>query len=167
MSMRYTLVMPPASLSQTLPSTSQCCGPTIDCCVSSLVNSGGRLHVLNVLVCLSNFAMPFWYIIESHKSPFGSVSRSSIPVGNPGLVTGTGYSVTLAVFGSSRPRNGSPKLENQAIPSASTMTSCGSMVFLGRSYSEMTTSVAAPVGRGSVLSGYGQVGPGLRLMLAR
>src|SRR5262245_43127979 len=58
-SIRYTAVAPPASFSHTLPSTSQCCGPTIDCCVSSFVNSGGTFHVVNVSDFLSNRAMPF------------------------------------------------------------------------------------------------------------
>src|SRR2546428_6131579 len=35
-----------------------------------------------------------------------------------------------------------------SMPSASTMTSCGSIVFRGRSYSVMMTRVDGPVGRG-------------------
>ena len=40
-----------------------------------------------------------------------------------------------------------------AMPSLPTITSCGSIVARGRSYSVMITSVARPFGRGSVLSG--------------
>ena len=63
--------------------------------------------------------------------------------GSRACAAGRGYSVTLPVLGSSRPRICSPKLEYQAMPSASTITSCGSMVSRGRSYSVMTTRVAA------------------------
>src|SRR5437016_14674344 len=90
-----------------------------------------------------------------------------MPVGKPGRISGTGYSVTLAVVGSSLPRNCSPKLENHTAPSGSTTTSCGSIVFRGRSYSVMMTCVDEPVGRGSVLSEYDHVGPELRLTVAR
>src|SRR2546422_621673 len=90
-----------------------------------------------------------------------------MPVGKPGRRSGTGYSVTLAVWGSSLPRNCSPKLENHTVPAESTTTSCGSIVFRGRSYSVKMTRVDGPVGRGSVLSEYDHVGPELRLMLAR
>src|SRR5438132_12920775 len=90
-----------------------------------------------------------------------------MPVGKPALIVGTGYSVTFAVFGSSRPRNCSPKFENQTMPSPSTMTSCGSMVFRGRSYSVMRTCVDGPEGRGSVFSVYGHVEPELELIVAR
>ena len=47
-----------------------------------------------------------------------------------------------------------PKSEYQACPSASIITSCGSASLRGRSYSVMTTFVARPFGRGSVLSSY-------------
>ena len=90
-----------------------------------------------------------------------------MPVGKPGRISGTGYSVTLRVLGSSLPRNCSPKFENHTAPAGSTTTSCGSMVFRGRSYSVMMTRVDAPVGRGSVFSEYDHTGPELRLMLAR
>src|ERR1700736_422990 len=90
-----------------------------------------------------------------------------MPVGKPALIVGTGYSVTLAVFGSSRPRNCSPKLENQTMPSPSTMTSCGSIVLRGRSYSVMMTCVDAPEGRGRVFNAYDHVGPELKLIVAR
>src|SRR5262245_15057827 len=46
----------------------------------------------------------------------------------------------------------SPKLEYQTMPCASTTTSCGSIVARGRAYSVTTTCVAAPEGRGKVLS---------------
>src|SRR2546428_14100279 len=54
-----------------------------------------------------------------------------------------------------------------SMPSASTMTSCGSIVFRGRSYSVMMTRVDGPVGRGSVLSANGKSRLELKLMLAR
>ena len=91
-------------------------------------------------------------MLPSHRSPALSVRSPRKPVGNPGLCSGTGYSLALPVLGSSRPRNCSPKLEYQAMPSASITTSCGWMVSRGRSYSVMTTRVARPFGRGSVLS---------------
>src|SRR5258708_36361273 len=90
-----------------------------------------------------------------------------MPVGKPGRISGTGYSVTLAVPGSSLPRHCSPKLENHTVPAASTTTSCGSMVLRGRSYSVMMTRVDGPAGRGNVLSAYGQVGLELRLIDSR
>src|SRR5713101_7115641 len=105
--------------------------------------------------------------MDNHRLPSKSVSRSSMPVGKPARIAGTGYSVTLDVFGSSRPRNCSPKLENQTMPSLSTTTSCGSMVLRGRSYSVMMTCVDGPEGRGRVFSGYDQVGPELKLIDAR
>src|SRR3989442_12905364 len=105
--------------------------------------------------------------MDSHRLPSRSVSKSNMPVGNPGRLSGTGYSVNVAVLGSSLPRNCSPKLETHTVPSASTMTSCGSIVFRGRSYSVMMTRVDGPVGRGSVLSEYDHVGPELRLTVAR
>src|SRR5713101_4226063 len=105
--------------------------------------------------------------MDNQRLPSRSVSRSSMPVGKPGLIAGTGYSVTLAVFGSSRPRNCSPKLENQTMPSPSTTTSCGSMVLRGRSYSVMMTCVDGPEGRGSVFSVYDHVGAELKLIIAR
>ena len=80
--------------------------------------------------------------VES-RQPSRSVSRSSAPVGKPGLIVGTGYSLTAPVFGSSFPRNCSPTFENHTMPSASTITSCGSIVFRGRLYSVMITRVAA------------------------
>ena len=57
------------------------------------------------------------------------------PVGAAGFSSGTGYSVTFPVFGSSLPRICSPKLAYHAIPAESTMTSCGCLVRAGRSYS--------------------------------
>src|SRR5262245_27518795 len=90
-----------------------------------------------------------------------------MPVGTPLRSVGTGYSVTFAVFGSSRPRNCWPKFENHTRPSPSTITSCGSKVFRGRSYSGTIARVDAPDGRGSVLSSYGQLDAELRLILAR
>src|SRR5436309_2206489 len=90
-----------------------------------------------------------------------------MPVGKPGRISGTGYSVTLPGLGSSLPRNCSPKFENHTAPAGSTTTSCGSMVFRGRSYSVMMTRVDAPVGRGSVLSEYDHTGPELRLTPSR
>ena len=74
-------------------------------------------------------------------------------MGKPALITGSGYSETLPVFGSILPRNCSPKWVNQIMPSESTTTSCGWICLRGRSYSVTMTRVARPVGRGKVLSG--------------
>src|ERR1700719_718766 len=102
--------------------------------------------------------------------PLGSNSRSSEPVGASGLSSGSGYSVTLPVLGSSSPRVCSPKFEYQTVPVplGSTTTSCGSVKSgRGSSYSVRMTRVARPAGRGAVLSGNAKVGWVLRLMLAR
>ena len=70
----------------------------------------------------------------------GESGRSeSSPFGESGFKTGTGNSVVLPVFGSSFPIICSPKLMYQAIPSESTMTSCGCLVGFGKSYSVMMT----------------------------
>jgi len=88
-----------ASWPERLPSTCQCSRRADHRLLRLVVHQLWRhAPVLNVWVCLSNRAMPFWYIIDSHRSPFVSVSRSSIPVEKPGLVSGTGYSVTFAVL---------------------------------------------------------------------
>src|SRR2546425_6874196 len=105
--------------------------------------------------------------MDSHRLPSRSVSKSNMPVGNPGRLSGTGYSVNVAVLGSSLPRNCSPKFENHTTPSPSTMTSCGSIVFRGRAYSVMMTRVEAPLGRGSVLREYDHFGLELKLTVAR
>ena len=121
-------------------------------CVMSRLNSAGRLHVWNVSVFRSNFAMPPWNIMPSQRLCSASNRTESAPVGKPGFNSGTGYSVTVPLFGSSLPSVCSPKLQNHAMPSGSTITSCGWMVLRGRSYSVMTTRVPRPVGRGSVFS---------------
>src|SRR5437867_2941404 len=69
--------------------------------------------------------------------------------------------------GSRLPSVCSPKFGYQAMPSGSRMTSCGSMVGRGRSYSVMTTRVPRPTGRGSVFNAYSQRGAELRLIEAR
>ena len=61
--------------------------------------------------------------------PCGSNSRSSPPLGCSGLSTGIGMSFTAPVLGSSTPTNWWPKSEYQALPSASTITSCGMRLF--------------------------------------
>src|SRR5580704_5535000 len=99
---------------------------------------------------MSNLATPFWNIIASHKLPSPSASRSSAPVGEPGFRTGMAYSRCAPVLGSSSPRKFSTKFEYQTWPRASMRTSCGAMVWRGRSYSVMTTRVARPFGRGKV-----------------
>src|SRR5215472_13517727 len=85
--------------------------------------------------------------MPSHKLPSLSERIDSAPVGEPFFGSGTGYSVTLPVLGSSFPRVCSPKLEYQAMPSPSTITSWGS-----------------PFGRGKVLSGNCQVEDELKLI---
>src|SRR4029077_7260316 len=65
------------------------------------------------------------------------------------------------------PRYCSPKFEYQTVPLLSRITSCGSMVGRGRSYSVTSTLPARPVGRGSVLSAYCHLSDSDRLMLAR
>src|SRR5215470_2757810 len=106
-----------------------------------------------------------WYIRPSHKLPSLSERKESAPVGKPFLGSGTGYSVTFPVLGSSLPNVCSPKLEYQAIPSASTITSCGSIVGRGKSYSVMMTRVALPLGREKVLRGNPHVDDELRLIV--
>ena len=98
--------------------------------------------------------MPAWYIIDSQMLPCGSNSRSSPPLGCSGLSTGIGISFTAPVLGSSTPTNWWPKSEYQALPSASTITSCGCASLRGRSYSVTMTRVARPFGRGSGLNWY-------------
>ena len=97
--------------------------------------SFGSGQYVNFSALRSNLTSVAWYMLPSHRLPSWSVRSARNPVGKPGLCSGTGYSVTLPVLGSSRPRFCSPKLEYQAMPSLSTMTSWGSMVSRGRSYS--------------------------------
>src|SRR5467141_1624936 len=119
----------------TLPSTCEACGLTMLTCAASMFCSGGNFQVVNFVVLRSNLTMVAWYMLPSHKLPALSLRRPRSPVGKPGLCTSMGYSVTCPVFGSSRPRFCSPKLEYQAMPSLSTLTSCGEIVSRGRSYS--------------------------------
>src|SRR2546425_12380855 len=97
--------------------------------------------------------------------PSSSNCNPRLPVGKPCFKIGTGYSVTSAVLGSSRPIFCSPKLEYHTIPRESTMTSCGSMVARGRSYSVMMTCLSFPLGRENVLRGYAHVEPELKLFV--
>src|SRR6266699_3609697 len=105
-----------------------------------------------VSVFLSNLATALWYITPTHGLSFLSNSRLSVPTGKPCLFSGIGYCVTLPVLGSILPRNIWPKSEYQTVPCRSSITSCGSISGLGRSYSVMTTWVDLPVRRGRVLS---------------
>src|SRR6266852_2975232 len=78
-----------------------------------------------------------------------------IPKGTPpGFTTGIVYSTTLPVLGSSLPMSGLSKSEYQTTPCESSTTSWGCCHRRCRSYSVMTTCVALPFGRGSVLRGY-------------
>src|SRR5438034_9441112 len=119
----------------TLPSTCENCGLTMLICAASMFCSEGSSQVVNFVVLRSNLTVVAWYMLPSHRLPSLSVRRPRSPVGNPGLCTWMRNSVTLPVFGSSRPRFCSPKLEYQATPSESTMTSCGEIVSRGSSYS--------------------------------
>src|SRR2546430_14667866 len=142
----------------TLPSTREWSGLVMLTWVMSLFTSGGRLQVENVAVLRSNFAMPPWNIIPSQRLLSRSKRTDRAPVGKPGFSSGTRYSVTRPVLGSSLPSVCSPKLQYQATPSGSTMTSWGWIVGRGRSYSVITTRVLRPVRRGSALSSYGHDG---------
>src|SRR5262249_36924841 len=82
-----------------------------------------------------------------------------MPVGARGFSTGTSYSTTFPVRGSSFPRICSPKLAYQTIPVESTMTSWGCLVRRGRSYSVYITRVADDLGRASILKAYLHGGP--------
>ncbi len=121
---------------------------------------------MKVSVFWSKRTIDAWYIMPSQTLSSRSISRSSEPSGQPGLVTGIGYCVTLPVFGSILPRNIWPKSEYQTLPLLSITTSCGWMWASGRSYSVKMTFVDLPVGRGSVLSGNCQVSCWLKLMVA-
>ena len=136
-------------------------------CVLSLLTSGGRRNVSSFSVLRSSFAIAPWYIMPNQRFWLRSKRTESAPVGKPGFSSGIGNSVTAPVRGSSLPSVCSPKFEYQAMPSGSTMTSCGSMVGRGRSYSVMTTRVPRPTGRGSVFNAYSQRGAELRLIEAR
>src|SRR2546426_7142738 len=57
----------PASLSHSLRSTVQRCGPTIDCCESSLTRPAGSGKAWKVCVFLSNFTVPDWNMCDSHR----------------------------------------------------------------------------------------------------
>src|SRR5499427_8264899 len=139
-------------LSTGVPFTARC--PSWPPAVS---HSFGVDHIVYFSVFLSNFAMALWYITPTHGLSSLSISRLSVPTGQPGFTTGIGYCVTLPVFTSILPRNICPKSEYQALPARSSITSCGWMRSLGRSYSVMITLVDLPVRRGRVLSGNSQV----------
>src|SRR5437899_1797593 len=94
--------------------------------------------------------MPPWNIMPSQRLLSRSKRTDRAPVGKPGFSSGTRYSVTRPVLGSSLPSVCSPKLQYQATPSGSTMTSWAWIVGRGRSYSVMTTRVLRPAGRGRV-----------------
>src|SRR5438105_9498648 len=157
----------PLFCDQTLPSTWEDSARTMLTWVWSLFISGGMFQVSNFSTLTSNLAIAPWYIMPSHMLPSLSGRSPSMPVGQPFLGSGTGYSVTLPVFGSSLPKVCSPKFENQGVPCASTTTSCGSMVGRGSSYSVMMAWVPRPFGRGRVLSEYSQAVPSLRLIELR
>src|SRR6266536_1808412 len=140
-------------------------GLVILICVLSLFSSAGMVQTWNFSILRSNFATLAWYIMPSHKLPSLSERTESAPVGEPFFGSGTGYSVTLPVLGSSFPSVCSPKLEYQAIPSPSTITSWGSIVGRGKSYSVMITRVAWPLGRGKVFRGNAHVADELKLIL--
>src|SRR6185295_10931511 len=78
--------------------------------------------------------------MPSRRCPSRSMPRSRLPVGKPLRSSGMAYSVCVPVLGSSLPRNCSPKFVYQASP-FTMITSCGSMVGRGRSYSVMMTLV--------------------------
>ena len=151
----------PASFTQSLPST---CAwlVTMLSCESSLSRSGGSCQIWNFSVLGSNLATPPWYIMPSKRLPSRSMPRSRLPVGKPLRSSGMAYSVCLPVLGSILPRNCSPKFEYQASP-FTMMTSCGSMVARGRSYSVMMTLVPRPFTRGSVLSSNSCFMPGAQI----
>src|SRR6185436_5673259 len=153
--LRSTRCTPPTPLFcvQILPSTSSVIGLVILTCEFARFNSGGRLQTCIFSVLGSNFMIAPWYIMPAHRLPSLSVRSDRSPCGEPFFGSGTGYSVTLPVLGSSLPIDCSPKLEYHAMPSGSRMTSCGSINGRGRSYSVYTTCVALPLGRGNVLSG--------------
>src|SRR4029079_10154619 len=157
----------PLFCDQTLPSTCELCGLTMFTWAASMFCSGGSGNDLNVSAWRSNFTIVAWYMLPSHRSPALSVRSPRKPVGKPDLCSGTRYSVGVPDLGSSRPRNCSPKLEYQAMPSASTTTSCGWMVSRGRSYSVMTTRVLRPFGRGRGLSAEVHFAPQLRVDVPR
>src|SRR4029450_4181182 len=106
-------------------------------------------------------------MVSNQSVPFLSNSSDRLPTGAPGLNSLIGYSVSLRVFGSNLEMKSSPKSEYQTMPSASTITSCGSVVGRGKPYSVMMTRVARPLGRGKGLSEYSHWGDSLRLTLAR
>src|SRR5258708_29471299 len=115
----------------------------------------------------SRFPSEPWYIVSNQRVPFLSNSSERLPTGASDLNLVTGNSVSLSVFGSNLEMKGSPKSEYQTFPCASTITSCGSVVDRGRSYSVMMARVARPVGRARALRGYCHFSTSLRLMLAR
>src|SRR5262245_60411050 len=135
-------------------------------CPPEVSHSLGVDHIVNFSVFLSNLPTALWYITPTQGLSSLSISRLSVPSGQPGLTTGIGYCVTLPVLVSILPRNIWPKSEYQALPSRSSITSCGWMSAFGRSYSVMITLVDLPVSRGRVFSGNSQVCCWLRFTLA-
>ncbi len=87
--------------------------------------------------------------MPSQRLPFLSAPMSRLPTGKFGFGTVMAYSVCLPVFGSSLPRYCSPKFEYQMVP-LTRITSWGSIVWRGRSYSVMIALVPRPLTRGSV-----------------
>src|SRR6476620_1081905 len=146
--LRSTRCTPPTPLFcvQILPSISSVIGLVILTWEFARLSSGGRFHTCIFSVLGSNFMIAPWYIMPAHRLPSLSERSDRSPCGEPFFGSGTGYSVTLPVFGSSLPIDCSPKLEYHAMPEASSITSCGSMVGRGRSYSVMMTCVARPLG---------------------
>src|SRR5207344_2880466 len=138
---------------QTLPSTFEYIGETMEACADVEIHSFGNGNTVTSWLLRSIFEIAAWYIIESHTLPSGSNSRLSPPLGCSGRTTGIAMSLVFPDLGSITPTNWAPKSEYQTCPSLSTTTSCGSASLRGRSYSVTTTLVERPLGRGSVLSG--------------
>ena len=72
-------------------------------CVASLFHSGGSVQVRNVSGLRVEFRDPALIHRGKPDCPRRSNCNPRLPVGKPGFNVGTGYSVTLAVFGSSLP----------------------------------------------------------------
>src|SRR5262245_7070073 len=120
---------------QSLPSTCSALGADMLSWAWSRLASGGRLQIFIVSVRGSKRTTAPWYILPSQKLPSLSARIESAPVGKPGFCSGIGYSLCAPVLVSTRPTNCSPKLEYQAYPLSSTITSCGWIVLRGKSYS--------------------------------
>src|SRR5215470_6249355 len=143
----------PTLLVQTLPSTSWRSPTKFSWTRLSLYSAANGYHLISSVLG-SRLPSEPWYIVSNHSVPCLSNSSERLPTGASDLNFVTGNSVSLSVLGSNLEMKGSPKSEYHTAPWASTMTSCGSVVDRGRSYSVMMARVARPVGRGKVLRGY-------------